>query len=84
MPLAVEVVHHTHYMNLREQMVASDEQRWLKMSEAYLKSQMIAGEVTHAITEFHDLSDFCQLLGAYSCTETISRKKFEGRIETYG
>lgn len=85
LPIAVITESHTHYSDLTEQAaVVSTEESLYQMTEEYLLSHMIAGEITHAKTKIYYTSDCCKLLGTFSCTEMISRVIYEGRIDTYG
>ena len=53
-------------------------------AQQYLHTQMIAGEIKHAITEKSLLDDCWLLNGIYSCQESIERVIYEGRIDNYG
>ena len=53
-------------------------------AQQYLYTQMIAGEIKHAITEKSLLDDCWLLNGIYSCQESIERVIYEGRIDNYG
>lgn len=85
LPIAVIIEQHMHYPYLTEQMDAVDSEHDVNlMSEKYLRSQMIAGEIIDAKTQISYENDYCCLVGTYSCTETIGRVKYEELTDIHG
>ena len=85
MPIAVIMEQHMHYPSLTEPVaVIETEENMNLMAEAYLRSQMIAGDIANAKTKIYYENGYCRLLGLYSCTETISRIKYEGLTDIHG
>ncbi len=65
----------------------SDPQKysWLiDQAQAYLRSQMVAGQILHCLDNMRMQGDACYLDGIYACTELIGQVLYERNIQGNG
>lgn len=71
-----------HYDENSGTIGVNDSEYWLrKSSEAYINSQMIAGEIMCDTALFAQLDGCSQLTGHYICRELISRQRIENILQ---
>lgn len=72
-----------YYEENADTTTSADTQQWLNtFAQAYLKKNMIAGEIISAQTELTQTQDVCRLNGKYACVEMIGQIKYEQMIGT--